>query len=63
MGFLVHYNFRPEVDTDVISGVVADYGHVDVRAKFSDSRSNVFDIFEELIACLTNEHDKTVPIV
>ena len=35
-----HYNFRPEVDNDVISGVAVDYVSMDVRVKFGDSRSN-----------------------
>ena len=33
------YNFRPEVDNDVISGVTVDNVGMDVRAKFGDSRS------------------------
>ena len=37
--FLFHYNFRPEIDNDVISGVAVDYIGMDVRVKFGDSRS------------------------
>ena len=37
-----HYNFRPEVGNDVISGVTVYYVGVDVRVKFGDSRSNVY---------------------
>ena len=33
-------NFRPEVHSDVISGVVVDPTGVKVRAKLDDSRSN-----------------------
>ena len=36
------YNFRHEVDNDVISGVAIDNVGVDVCAKFGDSRSNGF---------------------
>ena len=32
---------RPEVDSDVISGMVVDYFGMDVRVKFGDSRSNI----------------------
>ena len=34
------YNFRPEVDNDVISGVVVDNAGMDVHVKFGYSRSN-----------------------
>ena len=33
-------NFRPEVHSDVISGVIVDPTGVKVRVKFVDSRSN-----------------------
>ena len=33
-------NFRKEVASDVISGVIADPTRMDVRVKFDDSRSN-----------------------
>ena len=32
--------FRPEVDSDVISGAIVDYVGVDVRGEFGSSRSN-----------------------
>ena len=31
------YNFRPEIDNDIISGVAVDNVGVDVRVKFGDS--------------------------
>ena len=34
-------NFRPEVDTDVISGVVVDAIRMKVCVKFGDSRSKL----------------------
>ena len=34
------YNFRPEVDNDVISGVAIGYVSADVVVKFCDSRSS-----------------------
>ena len=34
------YNFRPEVDNEVISYVAADYAGMDVHVKCGDSRSN-----------------------
>ena len=34
------YNFQPEVDNDVVSGMAIDYVGIDVRVKFGDSRSN-----------------------
>ena len=34
------YNFRPEVDSDVISGATVDNVGVDLSVKFGDSRSN-----------------------
>ena len=36
------YNFRPEVDTDVISGTAIDNVGMDVPIKFGNSRSNGF---------------------
>ena len=36
------YNFRPEVDNDVISDTAVDNVSVDVPIKFGDSRSNGF---------------------
>ena len=36
------FNFRPEVDNDVISGLTVDNVGTDVPVKFSDSRSNGF---------------------
>ena len=38
----VHYNLRPEVDNDVVSGMAVDNFSLDVRIKFGDSRSNGF---------------------
>ena len=38
--FFFHYNFRPEADSDVLSGVVVDYAGVDVHVKLGDFRSN-----------------------
>ena len=35
------YNFRPEVDNDVISGTAVDNVGMEVRKKFGDSRPNV----------------------
>ena len=34
------YNFRLEVDTDVIYGVAVDYVGIGVKIKFGDSRPN-----------------------
>ena len=34
------YNFRPEVDNDVMSGVAVDYVDMDDHVKFGVSRSN-----------------------
>ena len=34
------YNFRPEVDNEVISGVAVDNVSMDVLLKFGDSSSN-----------------------
>ena len=52
----VGYNFRAEVDNDVISGVTVDNVAVDFRVKFGDSVPTVFGIFEqkELISCRTS---------
>ena len=36
------YNFRPEVDNDVISGIAVDNVGMDVPIKFGDSSSNGF---------------------
>ena len=36
------YNFRPEVENDVISSVAVDYVGMDGSVKFGDSRSNGF---------------------
>ena len=36
------YNFRPEVDNDVISSLAVDNVGMDVCLKFGDSRSNGF---------------------
>ena len=36
------YNFRSEVDNDVLSGVAVDNVGMDVRLKLGDSRSNGF---------------------
>ena len=36
------YNFRPEVDNDVISGMAEDKVCMDVPIKFCDSRANGF---------------------
>ena len=36
------YNLLPEVDNDVIAGMAVDNVGMDVRAKFGDSRSNLF---------------------
>ena len=45
---------RPEVDTDVISGVAVDNVGVDVLIKFGVSRSNGFrDI--RVVDCMSNE--------
>ena len=33
------FNFRPEVDTDVISGVALEHVDMDFRAKYGSSRS------------------------
>ena len=41
-GLLVELNFRPEVDSDVLSGVTVDCVGMDVRVKFGDSTSNGF---------------------
>ena len=34
------HNFRPDVDSDVISGVSVEWVRPDVRVKFGESRSN-----------------------
>ena len=36
------YNFRPEVDNDIISGTTVDNIGVDVPKEFGDSRLNGF---------------------
>ena len=36
------YNFRPEVDNDVISGAAVDNVRMDVPVKLGDSKSNAF---------------------
>ena len=36
------YNFLPEVDNDVISGMSVDSVRMDVHVKFDDSSSNGF---------------------
>ena len=36
------YNFQPEVNSDVISGVAVDHVSMVVPVKFGDSRSNGF---------------------
>ena len=41
-GGCFRYNFRREVDNDVISGVVVDYVRIDISVKFGNSRSNGF---------------------
>ena len=46
---------RPEVDNDVMSGMAVDYVSMDVPIKFGDSGQTVFEIFEELISCRTND--------
>ena len=52
------YNFRPEVDNDVIVfSVAVDNVGMDVCIKFGDSRSNRFDILKQLISCQTNENE------
>ena len=42
------YNFRPEVDSDVISSVAVNYVGMDARVKFGDSKflsQTVLEIF------------------
>ena len=41
-------NFRPEVASDVISGVVVDYVGVDVRATFGNLGETVAELFYSL---------------
>ena len=36
----IRYNFRPEVDSNVLAGLAVDGGGMDVPVKFDDSRSN-----------------------
>ena len=55
------YNFRMEVDNDVISSAAVDNIGMDVRVKLSQT---VFDIFEDLISCQTSERTnrtKSIP--
>ena len=54
----VAYNFRREVDNDVISGVAVDNVGVDVPIEFGDSRSNrIRDIRGAVF--VSNERTKT----
>ena len=58
------YNFRPEVDNDVISAVAIDYVGVDIPIKFGDSRSKRSrDIRRAGFVSneRKNEHDKAYP--
>ena len=57
---IFRYNFRPEVDNDVISSVAVEHVRVDVRVKFGNLRSNGFkDI--RVADFVSNEHDKAYP--
>ena len=59
------YNFRLEIDNDVISGVAIENFGMDVRVKFGDSRSNDFrDIrgADFVSNERVNEHAKPIPI-
>ena len=58
--FFFRYNFRPEVNSEVISSVAIDHFCVDVRVKFDlvIVGKMVFEIFEELISRRTNEQDQ-----
>ena len=49
-----HYNFRPEVDTEVISSTTVDNFSLDVPLKFVDSMSNGFRD-TQLVDFLSNE--------
>ena len=51
------YNFRPEVDNDVIFGVDVYHVCVDVRVKFADSRLNGFKDIREAYF-LSNERTR-----
>ena len=57
------YNFRPEVDHDVISGVAVDTVGMDVPVKFGDSRSNGFQYIQgaNFVSNQTNELDEANP--
>ena len=52
---LFRYNFRPEVDNYVVSGVAVDYDDVDVRLQFGDSRSNGSRDIRGHFSCRMNE--------
>ena len=41
--------------------VAVDDVSTDVCVKFGGTRETVFEIFEEFISCLTNEHDEAYP--
>ena len=56
-----HYNFGPEVNSDVISGVAEDYIRVDATQNLVLLRQTVFEIFEVLISCRTNEQNEAYP--
>ena len=45
------YNFRPEVDNDVISGMVIDPGGMKAGVKFSDFRSNLKYLKNDGLRC------------
>ena len=57
------YNFWPEVDNDVISGTAVDNVGMDVPLNLVILGQTVFEIFEQLISCLTNNtHGDAYPI-
>ena len=58
------FNFRAEVDNDVVSGRAVENVGMDVPKEFGDSSQTVSEIFEELLSCRTNERtfSKTIPI-
>ena len=62
------YNFRVELDNDVVSGVAVDNIGMDVRAKFGDCGANGFrdirgdDFVSSVSSERTNEQYEPIPI-
>ena len=57
---MLRYNFRPEVDSDVIYSVAVDCVGMDVHVKFDDSRSNSSRDIRGAYFFSTSEHDRSL---